>query len=241
MIPKIIHYVWLGNNEPNSLAKKCISLWKDKCPDFTVMLWNEENSPISSFTFCREAYEEHKYAYVSDVIRLWALYNYGGIYLDTDLEVLHSLNRFLLNKAFIGFQKDDLLLQTAIMGFEKNDENVFQLLKMYESMHFINNDGTLNLIPNTWSFTKYFENKGLKRNNLEQNVAGVEIYPSDFFCPIDWEYGEKIITENTYAIHHFDGSWMKPSKTKAMARYLGVKRTRQLKSILRKLRLIKEH
>lgn len=240
MIPKIIHYVWLGNNKPNSLVEKCISSWKDKCSDFTVMLWNEENSPISSFTFCQEAYEKQKYAYVSDVIRLWALYNYGGIYLDTDLEVLHSLNRFLSNKAFIGFQKDDLLLQTAIMGFEKNDENVFQLLKMYESMHFINNDGTLNLIPNTWAFTKYFEDKGLKRNNLEQNVAGVEIYPSDFFCPIDWEYGEKKITENTYAIHHFDGSWMKPSKTKMMVRYLGVKHTKQLKSILKKMRLIKE-
>lgn len=234
MIPKIIHFIWLGKSSYPELTSRCIASWKKYCPDYQIMEWNEENFPIDRYSFVKEAYEARKYAYASDFIRLWALYNYGGVYCDTDLELVASLDGLLDDEGFIGFQQPDLYLQTALMGFVPEFGVVSDLLDEYQNKRFIRDDGTFDLSPNTWAITTYFNSLGLRRDDSEQVLGGVHIYPSDYFCPIDWEFGEQNCTERTIAIHHFDGSWTSKSKTKMLAKILGPKLTRQIKRMIQK-------
>lgn len=234
MVPKIIHFVWLGESEYPEMVSHCINSWEKYCPDYRIMKWDENNFPVDRYEFVKEAYEAKKYAYASDLIRLWALYNYGGVYCDTDLELLSSLDDYLVHDGFIGFQQPDLYLQTALMGFAKGAKVVGDLLGEYQHKKFMRDDGTYDLSPNTWAVTHYFERIGLKRDNTKQIINNVDIYPSEYFCPIDWEFGEKHFTERTVAVHHFDGSWTGKSKTKMLSKILGPKLTKKIKNRLGK-------
>lgn len=212
MIPKIIHYCWFGGKEMPKLAKKCLKSWEKYCPDYKIMCWNEETFDINSNQYVKEAYENKKFAFVTDYVRLYALYNYGGVYMDTDVEVLKPIDNFLENKAFSGFESNNTV-PTGIMASEKNLEIIKVLLDYYTDRSFINSDGSLDLTTNTKTITSIFEKRGLEKNNTYQEVQEFTLYPSEFFCPIDVSTKKKYITKNTYTIHWFSGSWI-PLKDK---------------------------
>ncbi|MDT2660058.1 glycosyltransferase [Enterococcus hulanensis] len=207
MIPKIIHYVWFGRKQFPELTKKCMESWDKYCPDYKLVLWNEDNFDLDSCQFAREAYKEKKYAFVSDYVRLEVLYKYGGIYLDTDVELTKNLDEFLNLRAFSGFE-DEKNIPTGIMGCEKENEVFKELLKYYNDRVFIKVDGTYDMVTNVKIITDQLSTKGFIPNNKLQVVEGFTLYPSDFFCPINPINGIVTITENTHAIHHFSGSWL---------------------------------
>lgn len=205
-IPKIIHYCWFGGKTLPENVEKCISSWKKYCPDYEIMCWDETNFDLNINDYVREAYENKKWAFVSDFVRVYVLYNYGGIYMDTDVEVLKPLDDFLVNSAFSGFE-DDNHIPTAIMASKKNNNWIKKILDYYEDRHFIVNgkiDYTTNVILITDITKKYY---GLKQNNKYQDLNDVVFYPKEYFCPKNNLTGEINLTDNSYCIHHFDGSW----------------------------------
>lgn len=238
MIPKKIHYCWFGRNEMPKLVQKCIASWKKYCPDYEIICWNEENFDINSNLYVKEAYENKKYAFVTDYVRLFVLYNYGGIYMDTDVEVIKSLDKFLKNKAFSGFE-NDVSVPTGIMASEAKLNIYKELLDYYNDRHFIKNDGNLDFTSNVTTITKTFEKKGLKKDNTLQTIENFTIYPKEYFCPIDYYTKKKKITENTYTIHWFAGSWIsKKDKIKIsvynfMKNILGDNKTKTIISFFR--------
>ncbi|GEP50377.1 glycosyl transferase [Flavobacterium noncentrifugens] len=212
MIPKIIHYCWFGGNPLPPLAEKCIASWKKFLPDYEIMEWNEGNFPIDRFIFAKQALESRKFAFVSDVSRLYALKEFGGIYMDTDVEVLKSLDDFLHLPAFSGFENDDFV-PTGIMASEKGGEWVRELLEYYDNRPFINADGSLEMESNTIIITKMMLEKGFVMSNTFQEKEGyVAFYPNDYFCPKSYKTGNIELTENSYCIHHFAQSWVPMQK-----------------------------
>lgn len=208
MIPKIIHYCWFGKGKKPKLALKCIESWKKHLPDYKLKEWNEDNFDLDLYPYTREAYDNRKYAFVTDVVRLYALYNEGGIYMDTDVEVLKSLDKFLLHTAFSGFE-DDIYIPTGIIGSKKNGTWIKNNLDLYNNQHFINNDGIIDLTTNVIRITNNLLQYGLKCNNTYQDFPNmVTIYEKDVFCPKSHIDGKIHITDRTTTIHHFLGSWM---------------------------------
>jgi mannosyltransferase OCH1-like enzyme len=218
MIPKKIHYCWFGGKELPKLAKKCLESWKRYCPDYEIIRWDESTFDINSNQYVKEAYENKKYAFVTDYVRLYALYNFGGIYMDTDVEVLKPLDEFLENKAFSGFESDSSVL-TGIMASEKETDIIKKLLDYYDNRSFVKSDGTLDLTTNTQTITAIFEKLGLNKNNQFQVIDDFSLYPSEYFCPIDCSTKKKNITNNTHTIHWFSGSWI-PLKDKIKYKFL---------------------
>lgn len=208
MIPKIIHYCWFGRNPLPKLAIDCIASWKKFLPDYEIIEWNEDNFPIDDYPFAKEALENKKYAFISDVCRLYALKEMGGIYMDTDVEVLKSLNDFLHHSAFSGFENDDFV-PTGIMASEKNGQWVSELLEYYDDRSFIRENGELDTLSNTAIITKMMKERGFIMNNSFQEIKDyVAFYPNDFFCPKSYKTGSIDLTRNTYCIHHFAKSWI---------------------------------
>jgi len=164
MIPKKIHYCWFGKNPMPKLAQKCINSWNKYCSDYEIICWNEDNFDINSNEYVKEAYENKKFAFVTDYVRLYALYNYGGVYMDTDVEVLKSLDKFLENEAFSGFENTEYV-PTGIMASTKGNNVIKDLLDYYKDRHFIKEDGSFDLKTNTETITSIMEKKGLNKNN----------------------------------------------------------------------------
>lgn len=206
-IPKKIHYCWFGGKPLPEEAKKCISSWKKYCPDYEIIEWNENNFDLESNAYVKEAYSAKKWAFVTDYVRLFAMYNYGGVYMDTDVELVGSLDDFLKHQAFSGFEssKD---IPTGIMACKKGFTLFKEFLDYYKDRHFITDDGSFDLTTNVSIITNICEKYGLKRNNTLQNINGFILYPSDVFCPKNYLTGEIKRTKNTIAIHHFSGSWL---------------------------------
>ena len=205
-IPKKIHYCWFGGNPLPELAQKCIDSWKKYLPDYEIIRWDESNFDFSINDYVREAYENKKWAFITDYVRLYVLYNYGGIYMDTDVEVLKPLDELLTHKAFSGFE-DKINIPTGIIASEKHNKWIKYLLDYYKDRHFIV-DGKINYTTNVLIITEMTKKKyGLKQNNTYQDLKDVVFYPNDYFCPKDHMNGEIYLTDNTYCIHHFSGSW----------------------------------
>lgn len=207
MIPKTIHYVWFGRNPKPDLAVKCIKSWKKHCPDYEIIEWNEDNFDLNAAPlYVRQAYDAKKWAFVSDYVRLWAMTEHGGIYMDTDVEVLKPLDRFLHNEAFSGFE-DDENIPTGIMACEKGFPLFVELLHYYDNAVFMNSDGTMNLTTNVRIISDMCLKYGLKQNGEYQVVQGFALYPKDYFCPFNYNNGRMDKTKNTSTIHWFSGSW----------------------------------
>lgn len=207
MIPKTIHYCWFGRNPKPQLAEKCIKSWKKHCPDYMIIEWNEENFDISSAPlYVQQAYEAKKWAFVTDYVRLYAMVNFGGIYMDTDVEVVKPLDRFLQHEAFSGFE-DEVNIPTGIMACEKGFPLFEELLCFYDDASFFNPDGTMNLTTNVKIITNNCLKHGLELNGKYQVVQGFALYPKDYFCPVSYKTGRLEKTKNTAAIHWFAGSW----------------------------------
>lgn len=227
MIPKKIHYCWFGGNPKPQNVINYIETWKKHCPDFEITEWNESNFDISKNRYCKEAFESNKWAFISDVARLWALYYEGGIYMDTDVEVIKSLEELLNNEVFFGFETPDFI-GTNIIGSCKGNEFVFSLLKAYDDRHFINADGTLDTTTNVSATTNTAKTIGLVLNGNQQTMNGVTLYPQEYFCPYDYTTGRMTKTMQTYSIHWNAQTWVSPIKrirskiTKIFHRLFGV-------------------
>lgn len=222
MIPKIIHYCWFGRGEMPQQAIKCISSWKKHLPDYTIKEWNEDNFDITSNLYVKEAYESRKFAFVTDYVRLYAIYTEGGIYMDTDVEVLDTFDKFLHHNAFSGFETDGNV-PTGMMAGEKGSVWAKELLDGYKDRKFIQEDGSFDMTTNTKVITKYMLSKGLVQNNTYQDFPGLcTMYPSDFFCPKDHRTGLIKCTENTVCIHHFAGSWVKLNYCQKMKHFIKI-------------------
>ena len=160
-IPKVIHYCWFGNNPKPEIVNKCINTWKIKMPDYTIKEWNEDNFKIADFKFAIDAYEKKKWAFVADYCRLWVLYNYGGIYLDTDMEILHDLTPFTCNEAFTGVE-DSENIAFGIWGCKPGDQFIKEILDYYDTIDFKNYTDDLFEIAMPNVITKLAKDKGYK-------------------------------------------------------------------------------
>lgn len=214
MIPKIIHYCWFGGKEkPNSVIKM-INSWKKYCPEYEIKEWNENNFDININQYTREAYNAKKWAFVSDVARLYALYTEGGIYMDTDVEVVRSLDSLLDHNVFIGFEGTEWI-GTNMIGAEKESLFIKEFLYLYNNDKFINNDNSLNTTTNVERITDLLKKKyGVTLNGQEQTVANIHLYPTDYFCPYDYINGRLNRTSNTYSIHWYSQSWIERGNIK---------------------------
>lgn len=211
MIPKMIHYCWFGGNPLPELAEKCIESWKLYCPDYEIVRWDESNFDFDAYPYAKEAFEAKKWAFITDVVRLHALVTYGGIYMDTDVEVVKPLDSLLNYRAFSGFESDTNI-PTGTMAAEKGHPLFIELLNDYQNQHFIQPDGSYDLTTNVTRITNTCLKYGLVRNNTLQTVNGLTLFPKDYLCAKDPGTKELNVTQNTYTIHHFDGSWHTPKE-----------------------------
>lgn len=210
MIPKVIHYCWFGRGKMPPLAEKCIESWKKLLPEYEIRRWDETTFDLNLNSYVKEAYEKKKFAFVTDFVRLWALEKDGGVYMDTDVEVLKPLDRFLMHPAFSGFESDTEI-PTGIMASEPHGLWVRQMLSYYEGRHFVLADGTLDMTTNVKVITDLMRDEGFRFDNTLQNYKNIVVmYPKDYFCPKSHKTGLISITANTHTIHHFNGSWQGP-------------------------------
>jgi len=217
MIPKVIHYCWFGRNPLTDDVKEYMESWKKNCPDYLIKRWDEDSFDIGSCNYTKEAYEKRKWAFVTDYVRLYALVKEGGVYMDTDVEMLRPLDPFLKHKAFSGFQ-DEKSIPTGIMACEPDFPFFKVLLDDYYGRHFINPDGTCNTTTNVSYITKSCLERGLKLNNTYQEINDFALYPSDVFCAKSPTDGKLFVNENTVTIHHFAGSWIEKSVKERIGR-----------------------
>ncbi len=215
MIPKIIHYCWFGRKEMPELAVKCIESWHKYLPDFELRLWNEDTFDLDAFPYAREAYDNKKYAFVTDVVRLWALEKFGGVYMDTDVEMLRPLGELMQLPAFTGYEAS--LKNAPVTGLIASAPHgiwVREQLAYYSpDRHFIREDGTLDTTPNTVTIANIMAANGFVTNGKYQVYKNdMHIFPVDYFCPLTSTRVLKL-TKNSYCIHHFAGSWVEKTKS----------------------------
>ena len=211
MLPKIIHYCWFGRGEKPVLAQKCIDSWRKFCPDFEIREWNEDNCDYLTMPFMMEAYAAKKYAFVSDVMRLIVLEQYGGVYFDTDVELVRDLAPLMDDEGFIGFENDQYVNSGQGIAAMPHHPVVQAMIEEYRKLHFTSADGTINAVGCPHLNTDVMERYGLVRNGKEQRVAGIHVYPAEFFNPLDSVTGKLTKTENTYSIHWYSMSWLPKS------------------------------
>lgn len=207
-IPKIIHYCWFGRGEKPEIVKQCIKSWEKILKDYEIREWNEDTFDISINDFVKEAYENKKYAFVSDYVRVYALYNFGGIYMDTDVEVFKSFDEYLNNESFWGFEVGNYIA-TSTIGASKGNKVIKTFLESYEGKGFLNNDGSFNITTNVKIVSEIFEKLGATLNGEYQEIKEVgAIYPIEIFSPYDYRYYEILKTEKTICMHHYYKSWL---------------------------------
>lgn len=211
MIPKIIHYCWFGGKEIPNSAIKCIESWKKFCPDYEIIQWNESNFNIDKYTYTKEAYENKKWAFVSDVARLDILYNHGGIYLDTDVELIKSLDSLIESKGFMGFEDKKQVASGLGIGAEKGSPIIELMLNDYNDCHFVKDIGEFDLTPCPIRNTRCLVKKGLVPDGSYQEIEGFKFLPREILAPKEATSERlKYLTDETISIHHYDASWQTP-------------------------------
>lgn len=205
-IPKIIHYVWMGNGEKSKNIKACMKTWRKRLPDYQIIEWNEKNFDIASNRFVSQAYQQEKWAYVSDYIRAYAVLKYGGIYLDTDVLVLNSFDSFLNNRAFVGFENSQYPF-TAVFGAEKSHPFVQDMLRYYDNIdfEFDNKDEKAKVNTKTVSDILVGKYHCEVNNQFQVLDTGIAVYPDDVLCNP---------SKNSTSIHVFTGTWMEGKKSR---------------------------
>lgn len=216
MIPKVIHYCWFGGNPKPSIAERCMKSWEKQCPDYKIIEWNELNYNIDSAPlYVRQAYDKKKWAFVADFVRLQIIYEYGGIYLDTDVELVNNLDELLRYHAYFGFEEDDYINTGLGFGAEQGNHILFELMKDYEEIPFVLEDGNYDSTPCPQRNTKIFLRFGLICNGMLQQLDdGTMILPAEYLCPLDNATRILHKTSNTISIHHFDASWQSKDQRK---------------------------
>ena len=216
MIPKKIHYCWVGGNPLPVSVKKCIASWKKYCPDYEIIEWNEKNYDFTKNDYMKDAYEAKKWGFVPDYARVDIIYQHGGIYLDTDVQVIKSFNSLLNCKSFFGFEDDgnEKFYVNLGHGFagEVGNPLLKEIMDSYETISFYNKDGSLNLTPSPILNSTVLEKYGFVMDNHYQSINDNVIYPGDYFDPKSFITGLLHLTKNTYSIHHYDASWFDEEK-----------------------------
>lgn len=215
MIPKVIHYCWFGGRPLPKEAEHCINSWKKFMPNYKIIQWDESNFDVDSIPYTREAYNAKKYAFVSDYARFCIMFHHGGIYFDTDVEVIKPIEDIVANGNFLGVEQQDeksITINPGLgFGMEKNSLIISDLMKIYQNSNFICEGGTVkaqNIVEIT---TDYLLKNGLVNTSKVQQCCDCRIYPKDYFCPIDYNTRELKITDNTRTIHHYAESWVPKS------------------------------
>jgi hypothetical protein len=224
-IPKVIHYCWFGKGKMPKLAKKCIKSWKKYCPDYELVLHTEDNFDLTQNRYLNEAYKAGKWAFVSDYARLKIIYENGGIYLDTDVELIKSIDDLVKLNGFMGFDEKGIVATGLGFGAEKGNKIVSEFLKDYEGIPFVLSDGSYDLTPCPDRNTQALERLGMDINNTNQTFMDITFLPDEYLCPMDYYTGKKTITKNTYSIHHYSASWTSKvtKRTTRIKRIIGVK------------------
>lgn len=239
-IPKKIHYCWFGRGEKPEIVKTCMKSWHTHLSDYELVEWNEDNFDIHMNPYVSEAYKAKKFAFVSDFVRVYALCKYGGIYLDTDVEVYKSFDDLLHHDSFWGFEQENFIA-TSTIGSKLNNKLIQTFLNAYQDTKFINDDGTYNDLTNVAMITEILKLKGVKLNGEYQVLEEEAVfYPQTYFSPYDYINCRRFISDNTYAMHHFYKSWL-PAKTRlksniklTLARIIGGDNIAKLRALLTK-------
>lgn len=220
-IPKVIHYCWFGHNPKPKLAEKCIKSWKRYCPDYEIFEWNEDNFDISACPlYVRQAYEAKKWAFVTDYVRLQVVYEHGGIYMDTDVELKKSLDPLLEYNAYFGFEDETHIATGLGFGAVKGTPILMEMMEDYQDIPFILPDGSFDTIPCPKRNTKILLRHGLMQNNTKQVLDdGILILPSIYLCPILLNTGEMKRSRKTVSIHWFSASWKSESQRNEMINF----------------------
>lgn len=216
MIPKIIHYCWFGRGEKPALVKKCIKSWKKYCPDYEFIEWNEDNFDINSTLWTKQAYEAKKYAFVADYVRLKALYDQGGVYLDSDVELVKPIDPFRTHEAYSGFESANSA-PTGIIASVAGQQVIGRWLDYYTDRPYLI-DGKPNMDPNVSFMTADLKKYGLQMNDTLQNVNGMTIYPQTYFCPLHTDNVSHCKSKDTVAIHYFTSTWRSEKGRRDMKR-----------------------
>lgn len=227
MIPKIIHYCWFGGKEKPQNVQKCIASWKKYLSDYEFMEWNETNFNVHKSSYVEDAYNAKKFAFVSDVARIEALYEYGGFYMDTDVEVYRSFDELLSRDCVLGFEEKNYVA-TSFMAVEPKHPLMKEFINLYSDLNFYDVDGNIILGTNVLKFTNMLLEKGLIMNGEYQELENnIEIYPQKYFSPYDYINCYLKIEKETYCVHHFYVSWMswkeqvKKKSKKILVRIIG--------------------
>lgn len=250
MIPKIIHYCWFGGKELPELARRCIESWKKYLPDYEIRQWDESNFDVHIIPYTHDAYEAHKYAFVSDYARFWVLYQYGGLYFDTDVEMIKNMDAIVQRGAFMGCEHmskpnaEPASLGVAPglgLGFPPHSALIKELLDFYQKYSFYDADGTIKTHTVVTITTGILCKKGLINTPKIQEIEGVFIYPKEYFCPKEYLTNELTITDKTVSIHHYDGSWLSDEQRYALNLQKKLSFLPNNRVIARNVALIKYH
>lgn len=215
-IPKIIHYCWFGGNKYNETIEKCINSWHKNLNDYKIIKWDESNFDLNSCLYVKKAYENKYWAFVSDYARFKILKQYGGIYLDTDIEIVKTLDDFLDNDVFLSFKNVETKvgklfgITSSIVGAKKNNTFFDQLINNIQSRSFIKEDGSIDLSTIASHIEKLCTDNGIKLENKLQKTRKVTLYPNDYLCPTIDRKGKIVKTKNLHAIHYYEGTWRTP-------------------------------
>lgn len=221
MIPKIIHYCWFGRNPLPESAQKCIESWKKYLPDYEINEWNEDNFDVNIIPYTEEAYRVKKYAFVSDYARFWILYKYGGLYFDTDVEVIKNMDDLIARGPFMGCENKAQVGATPVqlgvapglgLGVNPGLGLYSKILDMYSKLHYI---GILHRTTGTIvnHISNLIELEGYEQKDNVLFCSGVWIYPKEYFCPKDYVTNILTITPNTRCIHHYTATWLEKNET----------------------------
>lgn len=208
LIPKKIHYCWFGGKPIPDQNKRWMESWKKYCPDYEIIEWNESNYDISKNLYMRQAYENKKWGFVPDYARLDIIYHYGGIYLDTDVEIIDSFDDLLYQKGFAGFEKESYVALGLGFGAIKGLPIIKELMEQYDQYKFINDDGSLNIVASPELQTTYLLKKGLIANGEYQILQDLTIFPGKMFGGKDLYTRRINLAGYTKSIHHYDASWI---------------------------------
>jgi hypothetical protein len=218
MIARVIHFCWFGGRPLPAAAEACIESWWKFCPGYELRRWSEDSFDVSQCAFARQAFERGEWAFLSDYARLKIVHDHGGIYLDTDVELVRALDDLLQFQAFFGFQHDQTVNTGHGFGAVPRQAVVAALLSAYEAQSFVNVDGRPDRTPCPQRDSAVFERLGFRLDGTRQERDGVVLLPAECFSPKSFQSGETAMTPKTYAIHHFAASWHSPIEAAHLAR-----------------------
>lgn len=247
MIPKIIHYCWLSGDPFPPLIEQCMKTWKEKLPDYQWVLWDTKKFPVASHPWVKEAFEQKKYAFAADYIRLYAVHEMGGIYLDTDIEVKKSFDNLLHLPYFLGYE-DGNMIEAGVFGAQKDATWLKECMSYYENRSFVKSDGNLDILTLPRIITGTLEKRGgvVPLKKLDSiplsfpNDGNMYVFPKDYFCAKNHGTGIIEETENTYSIHHFAMSWVSRDKvalTGLKKRFMKIFGPKTTQNVIRHLHL----